>query len=58
MGFNMILCIFINYDNSTLVVWGPVVWIPKGSLQMKGFFMKGVPDSNPKPPGRKPPIYH
>ena len=51
----MILCIFINYDNSKLVVKGPVVWIPKGFPQMKGIVLKGVPDSNTKPPGRKPP---
>jgi len=31
------------------VVWGPVVWIPKGSPQMKGSVTEGYP-KNPKPP--------
>ena len=46
--------------NGWLVAWGPVVWIP-GSPKTKGIgiFRDTIeyPDSNPKPPTQKSPIY-
>lgn len=43
-----------------LLVWVQVVWIPKGFPFIKetGKFILKVPDSSPKPPGPKTPIYH
>ena len=39
--------------------WGPVVWIPIGSPNMKGIGkLPGWNPGIPKPPGPKPPINH
>ena len=46
--------------NDELVVWVPVVWIPRISI-WKGLFLRGIPEihRNPKPPTHpKPPINH
>ena len=40
-----------NQEMIKLVVWGPVVWIPMGSPQMKWIgILWGFPNTNPKPP--------
>ena len=55
-----IVLMLLVWANAKLVAWGPVLWIPIGSLKMipgLGFF-GAHPDANRKPPGPQSPIYH
>ncbi len=54
--FPHISCELPESANDSLVVWGPVVWIPFGFPKMKGIVTNGVPrwrDPNHRDPNQQ-----
>ena len=52
------ISVFLVSTNGKLLVWGPVVWDPKGAVKLTIPFIIRGSFRNPKPPGPKPTINH